>query len=72
MSKRACPFVSIPLWCDCDTTPRSLPSFVSFCFNPTMVRLRPDVAYDLLFLGRVRFNPTMVRLRLPVRPIKGG
>ena len=65
--------VSIPLWCDCDSS--SLPSTQTSrcCFNPTMVRLRPSrKRCDVV--AETGFNPTMVRLRQaseakPARPL---
>ena len=36
--------VSIPLWCDCDWQLCLSCAFVWICFNPTMVRLRPNSA----------------------------
>ena len=56
--------VSIPLWCDCDLSPRPRRCSPAPCFNPTMVRLRHQMCGCACTSKLVRFNPTMVRLRL--------
>ena len=56
------PFLSIPLWCDCNMLLDALAELQVCPFNPTMVRLQRR-------LGKIAggclpsFNPTMVRLQ---------
>ena len=54
--------VSIPLWCDCDNRLVGVSVASLAGFNPTMVRLRPEMEREADSIHR-RFNPTMVRLR---------
>ena len=59
--------VSIPLWCDCDFFECYHSCIGCYCFNPTMVRLRPNRDNKEGF-PRPCFNPTMVRLRPEIPP----